>query len=349
MTKIPNGKSHGLVMFIDWSGSMQDKIHATIKQLLNLVMFCKKVNIPFDVYAFTSQWGSDQDYYIGSDKGKPMQKPAVGDICLNGGFHLLNLFNHKMTASEYVEMANRLLGVYADNASIYKNSPIPYGLRLGGTPLNHTIVAAFEMIPEFKKANKIDIVNAVFLTDGESGNLGDRYSYYDTNKFLRHEDIQPSGSRRQMFRDPITKATVEVHRAYGSYGNQSAEETTALLKLLKQRANCNLMGFFIAGSRDIRSALESFASLTKKELDMVDRRVFVEQQMVVFRKEKTHVIENVGYDEYYLIGSSSLDTDDDELEVKSNTTRGLVSAFSKYTGGKVTSRIILNRFIKLIA
>jgi hypothetical protein len=54
MTIIPDGKSHGLVMFIDWSGSMFDNLENTIKQLINLVMFCKKVNIPYDVYAFTS-------------------------------------------------------------------------------------------------------------------------------------------------------------------------------------------------------------------------------------------------------------------------------------------------------
>ena len=53
MSVVPDGKSHGLVMFIDWSGSMHNNIDNTIRQLLNLVMFCKKVNIPFEVYAFT--------------------------------------------------------------------------------------------------------------------------------------------------------------------------------------------------------------------------------------------------------------------------------------------------------
>ena len=31
------------------------------------------------------------------------------------------------------------------------------------------------------------------------------------------------------------------------------------------------------------------------------------------------------------------------------TTRGLVSAFTKYTNGRVTNRVLLNRFIGLIA
>ena len=44
ITVVPGGKSHGLVMFLDWSGSMVEHIGNTIKQLINLTLFCKKVN-----------------------------------------------------------------------------------------------------------------------------------------------------------------------------------------------------------------------------------------------------------------------------------------------------------------
>ena len=54
-TVTPDGKNHGLFMLVDWSGSMSDNIVATVKQLLVLVSFCRKVGIPFDVYTFTCQ------------------------------------------------------------------------------------------------------------------------------------------------------------------------------------------------------------------------------------------------------------------------------------------------------
>ena len=57
-TLMPDGKNHGLVMLIDWSGSMTYSLDATIKQTLNLVWFCQKVNIPFEVYAFSSCYGA---------------------------------------------------------------------------------------------------------------------------------------------------------------------------------------------------------------------------------------------------------------------------------------------------
>jgi len=41
----------------------------TVKQLLNLVWFCKKVKIPFNVYAFTNEW------YRNCDDGRILQKP----------------------------------------------------------------------------------------------------------------------------------------------------------------------------------------------------------------------------------------------------------------------------------
>lgn len=341
MTKIPNGKSHGLVMFIDWSGSMQDKINATIKQLLNLVMFCKKVNIPFDVYAFTTQWEKTQ-------RNKPLHG-KVGDLEVGNQFNLLNLFNHRMTATEYTTMASHMLDFGTGVRSLSSFFCVPDTLRLGGTPLNHSIVAAFELIPEFKKTNKIDIVNAVFLTDGESGIIANRISYIDpkTNTPVSTAEGRPDWKRRAIFRDPVTNATAEPKYVSG-WGGQAAEETMALLKLLKQRANCNLMGFYVSGLRDIRSALELYA--TFKSEDTYQRRQEAEQMMISMRKEKSLVLEKVGYDEYYFINSATLDTDDDELVVKENaTTRGLVTAFSKYTGGKVNSRIILNRFIKMIA
>ena len=56
VTTINDGKNHGLIFILDWSGSMSRVMNDTIKQLYNLIWFCKKVAIPFDVYAFTNEW-----------------------------------------------------------------------------------------------------------------------------------------------------------------------------------------------------------------------------------------------------------------------------------------------------
>jgi hypothetical protein len=68
-----------------------------------------------------------------------------------------------------------------------------------------------------------------------------------------------------------------------------------------------------------------------------------------FMKEKSIVCTTGGYDEYYLIRAETDVDDDSELEVKSTTTRSLVSAFTKYNTGKIVNRTVLNKFIGLIA
>ena len=49
----PGAKNHGMIMIVDWSGSMHDKMYDTLCQTINLVLFCKAVNIPFQVYGFS--------------------------------------------------------------------------------------------------------------------------------------------------------------------------------------------------------------------------------------------------------------------------------------------------------
>ena len=332
MTKVPNGKSHGLVMFIDWSGSMCDHMNPTVKQLLNLVMFCKKVNIPYEVYAFTTGRMHEQQY-------KKPQKPKVGDLIVHD-FSLLNILSHKMSANEFTKMASFLLDYGIGRRGTCANMEPPDILQLGGTPLNEAVIAAFKLIPQFKTQNKLQIVNTVFLTDGEGSSL---YGRIEAVNGEHYETVSADSNwkMRSFFRDPTTKASVEVIEGQG-YSGRGVSQTTALLKLLKQRTDANVVGFYVAKLRDVRHALEMYTP--KEQQTGTDKRV------ADFRKNNFTYLNNVGYDEYYFIRSDKLDTDeDDEFEVSSTTTRGLVSAFSKYTSNRVSNRIVLNRFINLIA
>jgi hypothetical protein len=328
MTKVPNGKSHGLVMFLDWSGSMVDHINPTVKQLLNLVMFCKKVNIPFEVYAFSS--------YV------PVTTPKVGDINVNP-FSLLNILSHKMSSNEFTKMASYLLDYGIGRRGTCSNMEPSEIMQLSGTPLNEAIMAAFEIIPQFKSDNKLEIVNTVFLTDGEGSSLHGCIDDIDklTGRILGVRNIDSNYRKRSFLRDPITKASVEIEEASG-YTSYSSKQTTALLRLLKQRTNCNLIGFYVAKVRDVRQALQLY---TPKE-----KQNNIDIEIVKFRKTNFTYLDNVGYDEYYFLRSDKIDTDDEEeFEVTNTSTRGLVNAFSKYTGGRISNRIVLNRFINLIA
>ena len=326
MTTVPNGKSHGLVMFVDWSGSMHSYLGATFKQLLNLTWFCKKINIPFEVYAFTSHRNEDKKLI-----GDVCSEPKIGDISITP-FSLLNLLSSRMKTKEFTEMSSYLLRFAVSGQADY----MPHILNLSGTPLNEAIISAFEVVEQFKQKTKAEIVNTVFLTDGEGCRL---YGYLTDQKDIEtNAYTQFKGwFNRNIFRDTVTKACSEIEEH--KY-NESQAQTIALLKLLKARVGGNVIGFYIANSRDARSALSSY----------MNEGTTIEKHVQSLRRNKFTFVQNSGYDEYYFLRSDGLDTDDDaEIEVKNTTTRGLVNAFSKYTTNRVANRLVLNRFINLIS
>ena len=339
---VPGGKSHGLVMFLDWSGSMCDHLSNTVKQLINLVMFCKKVNIPYEVYSIVDASDSSLDY-------TPTSK--AGDLKMIG-FSLMNILSSRMTVAEYTYAASALVQM-AGIGSQRRTGYVPQWMQLKGTPLNETIIAAMEIIPHFQKINKLQVVNTVFLTDGEGRTLvhvyDDRKMYpQQTGRYadvLCAPDITSGGKTHVVIRDTVSKhqEVVDVTRAAGGRGNYVKEQTSALIKLLKARTKCNIIGFYIISGRDFNKKVYDFYPNTP-----VEKLEVIKDQ---FRKERYTIQTNVGFDEYYILRSNGLDTDEEAtLNVRDNpTTRGLVNAFSKYTSNRITNRVVLNRFIGLIA
>ena len=106
---IPEGKNHGLVFLLDWSGSMNNILENTMKQLFNLVWFCKKVNIPFEVYAFTNDaWSLDPDmdglrqYDIKPDRlVKEMKENAMH---IEGAFRMVNILTSTAKTKDFDRM-----------------------------------------------------------------------------------------------------------------------------------------------------------------------------------------------------------------------------------------------------
>jgi hypothetical protein len=318
---VPNGKSHGLVMFLDWSGSMHDHLANTMKQLISLVMFCKKVNIPYDVYAFASPESFNAHQYEIT--------PKKGDIASNP-FYLMNLLSSKMSAGEFTKAA-KILTFMANNQRY-----TPTFMSMGGTPLNEAVIAAMEIIPAFQKQYKLQVVNSVFLTDGEGHSLRQTYDQNTEGKLHRIGKDYGIRDFGLIIRDPLTKHQEIVDNIYNC-----ASHTGAYVKLLKARTNCNVLGFYVISGREFG----------RKIYEFYPRTANYDTIKASFRKTKFAVVTTAGFDEYYVLRSEALDTEEDNtFEVKENaTTRGLVSAFSKYAGGRVANRVVLNRFIGMIA
>ena len=151
-----------------------------------------------------------------------------------------------------------------------------------------------------------------------------------------------------VIRDPKTKHESVVDRT--KVASIAKAQTDALLKLLKVRTNSHVIGFYVGTTKDITNASCTFFP-ELQSMEYTEREAFLEKIKTQFRKDNSMVVVSTGFDDYYILRSSGLDTDDDtELTFKEGaTTRGMATAFSKYASNKISSRVILNRFIDLIA
>jgi hypothetical protein len=355
VTTLPGATNHGMVMFLDWSGSMCNNMPTTLKQLFNLVWFCNRVKIPFEVYAFTDAF--DGNRYYNNNPGSPIQDFKSGDLVVND-VKLLNFLSNKMNKKDQDEMmdylwkmAARWVGFRDWRKDGYPMNP-PKKLTLGGTPFNHAIVAAMELLPKYKKKTGVEKLNAVFLTDGASHKISNKYIVdgdIDTQSETKAFDSY-SNDKIMVITDPVTNTTIteeEVINKISRYSYDSSSQTTMLLQLLKKRVpDTSILGFYVAGSGK--------AGYVKKEIIMKEMNCSWEEASEYYKeinKNKVLVSKQKGYDEYYILpGGAKLDIESGDLNVEVGASKAnLKRAFVKASKGKVTSRILLNKFIQRVA
>ena len=379
LTVTPDGKNHGLMMFIDWSGSMGDKIAPTIQQLMNLTMFCRKVNIPFEVYAFSnnSSYNNSVDDDGNLTRKYPVPNYQDGDITVDHHMMLLNFISSKMTAKEYDEgMINlHFMGIKygydryayrgrnydyeAAKAEQWKDDliPMPNGYNLSSTPLNESIMAAMKMVPAFQKKYNIDKMNTVFLTDGASDggerivsvNENDKDVESDawtTRRYGQDVKFKPyTSNANTLLTDRLTKKTLKV-------GDSRRGLTDALLKVLKLRTGCKVLGFYVDSKKTLSNGtLNRYFpenNYWNNDVKIFDRK----KVKAEFRKNKVLVVsENTGYDELYLLAGGEMDVTDTEMATPSeNAKKGEIKRlFASTLKSNKSSRVVLNKFITQVA
>ena len=354
VTTLPGATSHGLVMFLDWSGSMQYNISGTMKQLFNLVWFCNRVKIPFEVYAFTDQMGGryrkSDGVYVANKKVK------TGDMKVEY-VKLLNFMSSRMSKVELKKMTHQLFMLsesfapYRDwQVKGYPKRPIK-DLYLGGTPLNATIITAMDLLPKFKSETGVQKVNTIFLTDGASHDLSNFY----TSTVNRDGDVVEGqgyfGTKKTVITDPISNTKVFYKEELGKRIYSWDIQTQLLLKLLKSRMpEMNIVGFFIAGEgrkgKIGQRTIQDKFGITKWNNPKEWKQV-----LETIRKDNVAVCTSQGYDEYYILpGSPAFEVETNLDEVNHHSTKAqLKRAFTKFASGKTLSRPVLNKFIAMVA
>jgi len=373
MAITPNGKNHGMMMFIDWSGSMHDKITNTIHQLMNLTMFCKKVNIPFEVYAFNN----DGYNRVKTDNRCPVYQD--GDITIDNRLNLLNFVSSRMNAQEYEKgminlfmLAEKNNPKYSISRKAYRtmdwdeieqirsqwswigNLPRePWGYGMCSTPLNDAIMASMPMVTAFRKKYGIDKMNTVFLTDGSSDGGFDRIisnvSEEEAEKRYYKRMVngmyasQPHWESNIVLKDTITK------KEYQDVGRKQLTES--LLDALRQRTGTKVLGFYISSGKKIDGyTLDHY--FPRYAWEKGDKAYDRKKVMAEYRKNKCLIVkDNVGYDEFYLLAGGEMQISDGQMATPSENAKKseLKRLFASTLKSNRDSRIVLNKFIEQVA
>jgi len=329
VTTLPDGKNHGLVFILDWSGSMSHVMLDTIKQLYNLMWFCKKVQIPFEVYAFTND---HPPTHIDDDGTRSKcYEPRAGVIALPEHFSLMNFFTSKVN-NKTLDLQMKYIFRIAHAVRNYSDYDIPQQLRLSGTPLNETFIALHQLLPQFKKENKVDKVQCVILTDGEGCQVG----YH--REVQRHWEDQPYLGTGHLHGNSFLRDR-KIGRTYNFTGSWSGMSPVFLNNLRDKFTDVNFIGIRLIGNRDAQYFI-------RQNIGYGDD---AEKYSRMFRKDKSVALEDVGYSVYFGLSAKSL-ANNSEFSVQDDATKAQIKrAFSKSLSAKKFNKKVLSKFMEFVA
>ena len=318
---LADAKSHGMIFFIDYSGSMSSVLKDVLEHTLNLVHFCKKVGIPYRVYSFTSNYSLDKEDVSQSD-----MEFDLSDLVL------AELFSSEMSSKEYND-AFQMVSCQILNSNEYRFSQqgISKFEHLGGTPLDHTLIASHQIVDDFRKKNPVQKLNVIVLTDGESHSCSPSEAWSASTFFTN-----VGGKQKSIKRHFATRQYVE---------------------LLKEVKGVNTIGFFLPNSK--REGNKHLNRMAGHMFGQGKAYGKAGDYMKKYRKDRYfHMAECFGYDSYFLL-SSDVEIEDEDFDFSKtegksiSDNRGeqskLARQFAKHNVANRTNRIIMTKFAEIIA
>lgn len=250
-----NDKSHGFVVYVDWSNSMSSIHSKVFNQLFVITSFFRQINVPYRVFAFSDKFPKGEYY----DQYVPTNNDVDGSFAVHESFRLLELFSNKQSKVQHKEVFSFLFNKRHHHYCSGKFS-------LGYTPLIEAMASAFQIVPKFKEQTKIDICNLVFMTDGDHAG----YCPYagiakETKRTLILKDKE---SKIQRVASTDTKNDYTVH--YNSLtGNFVSLLPQMMISILQEKYNIRAVNFFMldqsmsVNSISRRSGFPDFDKITK--------------------------------------------------------------------------------------
>ena len=336
VTKLADAKNHGMMMMIDYSGSMAECMTNVMDQLLHLVVFCKAVNIPFDVYGFTNsnpklnRWSFPED---GDATDGEFDIAQIESEIHHGGLSLPQIVASTLKKKDYDDALFHiyLRKILAKNSwSYYERYIIAPQEEYGSTPLNQSLVMAHRMVDNFKRNNNIDNMNFVVISDGDTNGVS----------------IVKNRNRDYTLTETYKGAIINIMGQHVKLEDTRKRGTQSLLENLQKKFGCTTIGFFLADN----------AHNFKYKIEDCDEETYYDSSnMRKYQKEYNKnkcvtFIDTLGYNEFYVLKSKRLETDAEEFVTAEDASKGqLTTAFKKFSKSKKLNKTLLTNFGKAVA
>ena len=325
VTTIPDGKNHGLVFILDWSGSMGGCLEDTAKQLFNLAWFCRKVNIPFRVYAFTNCWHEDVEGE--RHHSSLLDDPKPNELWIEKSFRLLEFMNSDCNAMEFEKQCLNFWYLSVG----YQRMHVPMGFGLSGTPLNEVILCLHNIIPEFKSQKRLQKVHTVILTDGESQFLtfGRMRTTYQGDEVCVPSSLNFNDN--VYLRDPVLRTTYKL----GKW-----DSVDDLIKNFTDRnPDVNIIGIRLASTNE-------FTKFLRRKVEDPN---LISKYVKTFVKQKSAAVDVPAYAKMFVMNQSNMHNTVD-FDVAEGANKATIrAAFKKSLTKSKFNRKILSEFVELVA
>jgi len=364
-----DGKNHGIMFLIDFSGSMGSTIGNCIHQVLQLVWFCEKAKIPFEVYGFTNlgHWGleaqieEERKAYMEANPsdtwGNGFRSPTANLVAVNpksksihyGDARLINLASSRDSAADRERLLACLWEQYCAGTGV---SCIPFG----GTPTVESVAIVSQVMKKWVEANNIQIPTLMIVTDGQPGGI------YTEDRSCTNSFLNTNTSlcvTNEIFGT--------VHYSDGSDNEIDIPNAIigTMLDSLRTGLNARCIGMYVDHSRKLSENMFRSMCVTRKEYrerlhtrDSVNGYAYdslgdspryeacaeqYESGALILPKSTYP-----GYDAFFLIRSMKAVSDEDAIVEKGSFVK-VKNTFVKTMGKRSSSRVFLSKYVDIVA
>ena len=312
--------NHGVLILLDWSGSISGEIRELLGQVITVVEFCRRVGIKYEVYAFSSGFRytpeQGREFYRARNRSNDAPRLSTPHEIT-----MLQLFASGMSAQETDLMCKVLY-----TRCIFRNTDY----RLEGTPLSTGTLFAYHRIAKFRQQYNLEKVNLVILTDGQDTSI----------------EMCGQSKDKVFIRDEHTNRSYLISTKYHKTDRNLIQRT--LLRAIKDRYPfVTVTGFFVCKrSRDLWCSLWRYTD-EKQNAAYYDR---VAKIFAAAKRDGATAIDAPAHDRMIVLLAADSEIDVDLSRVNSGMTASQIgTAFKRAFNSTRGGRVVAKEFVQTMA